>query len=214
MPKEALSISLNAWSKAFSSGVNCDSWTENSMGSVIHSALDSQSQSKLIDKRPGDLGGPQVARSYGAILQQLRTTPLSDLDNSTGLEISPCMIRTIVILTGSIYFIPTSRVKSARAFQCLSHTTSTKRHSTQYHGMNPDCREPTDRTEWCYFNLIGVMLWSTVHQPQICMLCDHIHPETMGELHLSYIILRSLSNFLGSHQAFSNHGNFHARSRF
>lgn len=104
------------------------------------------------------------------------------------------MIRTIVILTGSIYFIPTSRVKSARAFQCLSHTTSTKRHSTQYHGMNPDCREPTDRTEWCYFNLIGVMLWSILHRPQICMLCDHItsgdHGGAPFKLHYTPISLK------------------------
>ena len=48
---------------------------------VLHSVLVSQNQSKLIDKQSGGLGAREVVRSYGAILQRLRTRPLSDLDS-------------------------------------------------------------------------------------------------------------------------------------
>ena len=46
---------------------------------VFYSCLNLQP--KLIDKQSGGLGAPQFVSGYGAILQQLRTRPLPDLDS-------------------------------------------------------------------------------------------------------------------------------------
>lgn len=88
MRKEVLSISLIAWSNDLF--VYCGELTHGqtrhevavpTLFHSVHSVIDSQNPSKVIDKQSGGLGAPQVVSSYGAILQQLRTRPRPEPDS-------------------------------------------------------------------------------------------------------------------------------------